>query len=32
VEVASDHVAMVSHPDEVLDLIRTAVSAVPAAG
>jgi pimeloyl-ACP methyl ester carboxylesterase len=30
VEVASNHVAMVSHPDEVLQLIRAAVEAVPA--
>jgi pimeloyl-ACP methyl ester carboxylesterase len=31
VEVASNHVAMVSHPEEVLSLIRTAVeAAVPA--
>ncbi len=28
VEVASGHVAMVSHPDEVTDLIRTAADAV----
>ena len=32
VEVASSHVAMVSHPEEVASLIRTAVGAVPAAG
>jgi pimeloyl-ACP methyl ester carboxylesterase len=31
VEVPTNHVAMVSHPDEVLTLIRTAVQAVPAA-
>jgi pimeloyl-ACP methyl ester carboxylesterase len=31
VEVATNHVAMVSHPDEVLQLIRTAAQAVPAA-
>jgi hypothetical protein len=31
VEVATNHVAMVSHPDEVLQLIRTAAEAVPAA-
>jgi pimeloyl-ACP methyl ester carboxylesterase len=31
VEVASNHVAMVSHPDEVLSLIRTAAGAVPVA-
>jgi pimeloyl-ACP methyl ester carboxylesterase len=31
VEVPSNHVAMVSHPDEVLQLIRTAAEAVPAA-
>jgi pimeloyl-ACP methyl ester carboxylesterase len=30
VEVATNHVAMVSHPDEVLQLIRTAAEAVPA--
>jgi pimeloyl-ACP methyl ester carboxylesterase len=30
VEVATNHVAMVSHPDEVLQLIRTAAQAVPA--
>jgi pimeloyl-ACP methyl ester carboxylesterase len=29
VEVASNHVAMVSHPDEVLNLIRSAARAVP---
>jgi pimeloyl-ACP methyl ester carboxylesterase len=28
VEVASNHVAMVSHPEEVLSLIRTAIAAV----
>jgi pimeloyl-ACP methyl ester carboxylesterase len=31
VEVASNHVAMVSHPDEALSLIRTAARAVPVA-
>jgi pimeloyl-ACP methyl ester carboxylesterase len=31
VEVATNHVAMVSHPDEVLQLIKTAAQAVPAA-
>ena len=31
VEVPTNHVAMVSHPDEVLRLIRTAAEAVPAA-
>ena len=30
VEVSSNHVAMVSHPDEVLSLIRTAIEAVQA--
>jgi pimeloyl-ACP methyl ester carboxylesterase len=30
VEVASGHVAMVSHPDEVVDLIKTATDAVSA--
>jgi pimeloyl-ACP methyl ester carboxylesterase len=30
VEVPSNHVAMVSHPDEVLQLIKTAAEAVPA--
>ena len=30
VETASNHVAMVSHPDEVLNLIERAASAVPA--
>jgi hypothetical protein len=30
VEVATNHVAMVSHPDEVLQLIRTAAEAVSA--
>jgi pimeloyl-ACP methyl ester carboxylesterase len=29
IEVASNHVAMVSHPDEALNLIRTAVEGVP---
>jgi pimeloyl-ACP methyl ester carboxylesterase len=32
VEVASSHVAMVSHPDEVVQLIKAAAAAVPAAG
>jgi hypothetical protein len=31
VEVATNHVAMASHPDEVLQLIRTAAQAVPTA-
>ena len=31
VEVASSHVAMVSHPDAVSELIQTAATAVPAA-
>jgi pimeloyl-ACP methyl ester carboxylesterase len=31
VEVPTNHVAMVSHPDEVVNLIRTAAQAVPAA-
>jgi pimeloyl-ACP methyl ester carboxylesterase len=31
VEVLTNHVAMVSHPDEVLQLIKTAAEAVPAA-
>jgi pimeloyl-ACP methyl ester carboxylesterase len=31
VQVPTNHVAMVSHPDEVLQLIRTAAEAVPAA-
>ena len=31
VEVSTNHVAMVSHPDEVLQLIRTAIQALPAA-
>jgi hypothetical protein len=31
VEVPTDHVAMVSHPDEVVNLITTAAQAVPAA-
>jgi hypothetical protein len=31
VEVSTNHVAMVSHPDEVLQLIRTAAQAVPTA-
>jgi pimeloyl-ACP methyl ester carboxylesterase len=31
VEVATNHVAMVSHPDEVLQLIKTAAEAVPTA-
>jgi pimeloyl-ACP methyl ester carboxylesterase len=29
VEIASNHVAMVSHPDEVLKLIKTAIHALP---
>ena len=31
VEVSTNHVAMVSHPDDVLQLIRTAVEVVPSA-
>ena len=31
VEVSTNHVAMVAHPDDVLQLIETAVEAVPAA-
>jgi pimeloyl-ACP methyl ester carboxylesterase len=31
VEVSTNHVAMVSHPDEVLQIIKTATRAVPAA-
>jgi len=31
VEIASNHVAMVSHPDDVLQLIETAAEAVQAA-
>jgi pimeloyl-ACP methyl ester carboxylesterase len=31
VEVSTNHVAMVSHPDEVLQLIKSAAEAVPAA-
>ena len=31
VEVPSSHVAMVSHPDEVTQLIKTAAEAIPAA-
>jgi hypothetical protein len=31
VEVPSNHVAMVSHPDDVLTLIETAARAVPVA-
>ena len=31
VEVASSHVAMVSHPDDVVELIKTAAAAVPVA-
>jgi hypothetical protein len=31
IEVPTNHVAMVSHPDEVVNLIRTAAQAVPAA-
>lgn len=30
VEIASGHVAMVSHPEEVTDLIKTAATAVAA--
>jgi hypothetical protein len=30
IEVSSNHVAMVSHPYEVLNFIRTAAQAVPA--
>ena len=30
VEVSTNHVAMVSHPDEVLQLIKTAAQSVPA--
>ena len=30
VEVATNHVAMVSHPDDVVELIETAAAAVPA--
>ena len=32
VEVPSGHVAMISHPDDVTQLIRTAAKAVQAAG
>jgi pimeloyl-ACP methyl ester carboxylesterase len=31
VEVATNHVAMVSHPDDVVSIIETAAAAVPAA-
>jgi hypothetical protein len=31
IEVSTSHVAMVSHPDEVLNLITTAAQAVPTA-
>jgi hypothetical protein len=31
VEVAPNHVAMVSHPDDVVELIETAAAAVPVA-
>jgi hypothetical protein len=31
VEVSTNHVAMVSHPDEVLQLVKTAAEAVAAA-
>jgi hypothetical protein len=31
-EIASNHVAMVSHPDEVLKLIRAAASALAPVG
>jgi hypothetical protein len=29
IEVASGHLPMVSHPDEVADLVRTAARSVP---
>jgi hypothetical protein len=32
VEVPTNHAAMVSHPDDVLQIIRTAAEAVLAAG
>jgi hypothetical protein len=32
VEIASSHVAMVSHPDDVTQLIEAAAKEVPAAG
>jgi pimeloyl-ACP methyl ester carboxylesterase len=32
VAIESGHLAMVSHPDEVAQLIKTAAEAVPAAG
>ena len=32
IEVASNHVAMVSHPEDVLGLIHAAAQGVPAAG
>jgi pimeloyl-ACP methyl ester carboxylesterase len=31
VEVSTNHVAMVSHPDDVVELIETAAAVVPAA-
>jgi pimeloyl-ACP methyl ester carboxylesterase len=31
IEVSSSHLAMVSHPDEVVQLIETAAAAVPSA-
>jgi hypothetical protein len=31
IEVSTNHVAMVSHPDEVLQLIKMAAEAVPTA-
>jgi hypothetical protein len=31
VEVPTNHVAMVSHPDDVVRIIKTAAEAVPAA-
>jgi hypothetical protein len=31
VEVATNHVAMVSHPDDVVDIIETAAAAAPVA-
>jgi hypothetical protein len=32
VEIASNHVAMVSHPEDVLRLIKTAIQAVQVPG
>jgi hypothetical protein len=32
IAVASDHVAMVSHPEDVLGVIHAAAQAVPVAG